>query len=127
MKKIGIFIVGVICGVALVFLIGIMASGTSDNRGITFFEEAGEYVSENSFEVFQVLDSGDALAHECEGELDIPTDIIVLFVAQKGKSYYDNQRIKIPSGKCVKQIGIYKYPTNSGFEKTVPVVDICNK
>ncbi len=127
MKKIGIFIAGVICGVALVFLIGIIASGTSDNQGITFFEEAGGYVSENSFEVFQVLDSGDALAHEYDGTLDLPTGMIVLFAAQKGKSYYDNQRIKIPSGKCVKQIGIYKYPTNSGFEKTVPVVDICNK
>jgi len=127
MKKIGIFIAGVICGVALVFLIGIIASGTSDNRGITSFEEAGEYVSENSFEVFQVLDSGDALAHEYEGTSDIPTGIIVLFVAQKGKLYYDNQRIKIPSGKCAKQIGVYKYTTNLGFEKTVPVVDICNK
>ncbi|MEY8686762.1 hypothetical protein AB9N12_11725 [Bacteroides sp. AN502(2024)] len=127
MKKIGIFIAGVICGVALAFLIGIIASGISDNRGITSFEEAGEYVSENSFEVFQVLDSGDALAYEYDGTFDLPTGIIVLFVAKKGKSYYDNQRIEIPSGKCAKQIGIYKYTTNSGSEKTVPVVDICNK
>ena len=33
----------------------------------------------------------------------------------------------IPSGKCAKQIGIFKYSAKSGMEKTVPIVGIRNK
>lgn len=108
----------------LLLAISMLMVSSNSNKGLTFFEEAGECISENSFEVFQVLDSGDALARECKGILNTATGMVVLFVTQDGKSYYDDQIIKVPSGKCVKQIGIYKYLTESGFEKTVPVVDI---
>lgn len=128
MKKLGIFIAGVVCGALLIILLSIAFTKCSSNRttGVTLFEEEGECVSENSFEVFQVLDSGDALANEVD-KLSIPTGLVVLFLNKEGVSYYDDQVIKVQTGKCVKQIGIYKYPTKSGFEKTVPVVDIRDK
>ena len=53
--------------------------------------------------------------------------MIVLFLADKGASYYDDQKIDVPSGKKVMQIGTYKYVTRSEMEKTVPVVDILDK
>ena len=101
----------------------------SANQMANLFENEGECISENSFEVFQVLDSGDALANEIEEKYStsLHTGLVVLFLHENGKSYYDDQIIKIPSGKCVKQIGVYKYPTKDGFEKTVPIVDIRKK
>lgn len=128
MKNLGIFVAGVVCGALLIILLGVAyTNGSSDiDTGMALFEEEGECISENSFKVFQVLDSGDALANEVE-KYSIPTGLVVLFINKDGLSYYDNQVIKIPSGKCVKQIGTYKYPTKSGFEKTVPVVDIREK
>ena len=35
--------------------------------------------------------------------------------------------IKVPEGKCAKQIGTFKYSTKAGFDKTVPIVSILNK
>lgn len=77
--------------------------------------------------VFQVLDSGEALANEVKQGYLIPTGLTVLFLNEDGLSYYDDQVIKIPSGKCAKQIGIFKYSAKSGMEKTVPIVGIRNK
>ena len=53
--------------------------------------------------------------------------MIVLFLADKGTSYYDDQKIDVPSGKKVMQVGTYKYVTRSEMEKTVPVVEILDK
>lgn len=129
MKKTGIFILGVLTGIALSFLISILIVNSNSNKGLTFFEEAGECISVNSFRVFQVFDSGTALASERRpvGCIIGGGEITVLFVPQDGKAYYDDQIINVPSGKCVKQIGTFRYPTASGFEKTVPVVDILDK
>lgn len=89
----------------------------------------GDCISENSFEVFQVLDSGDALANEVkiEWDMSVPTGVTVLLLCKDGKSYYDDQVIKVSEGKCAKQIGTFKYSTKAGFDKTVPIVSILNK
>lgn len=132
MKKVLIFIAGVVTGVVLMFAIaafissGDSSNGESSNNGITFFEKEGDCISENNFEVFQVLDSGDALANEID-EFSMSTGLMVLFLCDEGKSYYDDQVIKVPKGKCAKQIGTFKYSTKAGFDKTVPIVDILNK
>lgn len=97
------------------------------SNGITLFEKEGECISENSFKVFQVLNSGEALANEVKQGYLIPTGLTVLFLNEDGQSYYDDQVIKIPLGKCAKQIGIFKYSAKSGMEKTVPIVGIRNK
>lgn len=49
---------------------------------------------------------------------------IVLFAADEGDSYYDQQRITVPSGKVLKQVGVYRYVSRQDVEKTVPVVQI---
>ena len=63
MKKVCIFIGGVVTGAILVVVVSMLiAGGNSTYKGITLFEKEGECISENSFKVFQVLDSGEALA-----------------------------------------------------------------
>ena len=130
MKKVLIFIAGIVTGAILMLviaaLIGNSSNGESSNNGMTFFEKEGDCISENNFEVFQVLDSGDALANEID-ELSISTGLMVLFLCDEGKSYYDDLVIKVPEGKCAKQIGTFKYSTKAGFDKTVPIVSILNK
>lgn len=130
MKKVLIFIAGVVTGAALmIFILILITSGNSSISKVTLFEKEGECISKNSFEVFQVFDSGDALANEIEKgySTSLPTGLVVLFLKESGKSFYDDQVIKVPSGKCAKQIGIFKYTTNTGMEKTVPIIDIRKK
>ena len=83
MKKVLIFIAGIVTGAILMLviaaLIGNSSNGESSNNGMTFFEKEGDCISENNFEVFQVLDSGDALANEID-ELSISTGLMVLFL-----------------------------------------------
>ena len=127
-KKILIYIAGVVTGVILVILLAVIFSGKNTvNNGITLFEKEGECVSCNSFKVFQVLDTGDALANEIEPGLSVATGITVLFLNNGQASYYDDQVINIPAGSCAKQIGIFKYPSKSFGERTVPIVDIRKK
>lgn len=124
-KKILIFIAGVVTGAMLMIFIALTASNENNtDNGITLFETEGDVVSRNSFEVFQVLDSGNALAHEFKHGISVATGITVLFLNDGNKSYYDDQVIKVPSGKCVKQIGVFKYRTRADLERTVPIVDI---
>lgn len=130
MKKLFIFIGGVVCGAILMIVVSMLIAGrNSTYNGITLFEKEGECISENSFQVFQVLDSGEALANEVKQgySTTIPTGLTVLFLNEDGQAYYDDQVIKMPSGKCAKQIGIFKYSAKSGMEKTVPIVGIRNK
>ena len=48
-----------------------------------------------------------------------------MLVNYDSKTYYDEQKIKIPTNKCARQIGTYQYTTKKdNFEKTVPAVVI---
>ncbi len=124
MKKILIFVGGVITGAALVFGIAAIAAlaDVVDSTGITLFESEGECISRNSFEVFQVVEKGHALAKEDK----FLSDLVVLFL-NEGEPYYDSQVIKIPAGKCVKQVGTYRYESKSEMIKTVPVVRVLDE
>ena len=57
MKKVLIFIAGIVTGAILMLviaaLIGNSSNGESSNNGMTFFEKEGDCISENNFEVFQ--------------------------------------------------------------------------
>lgn len=53
--------------------------------------------------------------------------MVVMLLAKDGVSYFDSQKIKIPKGKCMRQIGTYKYLEHGYKEKTVPVVEIFDK
>ncbi len=124
------FLLGFISGIVFTFIATIViASGSSaSNNGMTFFEQPGECLDAKAFEVMQVLDSNYALAHEIKWnyvlERYVPTDLLVLVTNDNGEYYYDDQIIKIPKGKCMRQVGIYKYQTRMEIEKTVPIVKI---
>lgn len=126
-KKVLIFISGIVTGIILTMLIALLFVGkhSVDNR-MKLFEKKGDCVSGDSFRVIHVLENGDALAIEAT-DLSYSTGITVLFHNDKDKAYYDDQIIRIPEGKCAKQIGIFKYESNWGMEKTVPIVDIRDK
>lgn len=130
MKKIYIFIGGIITGIVLLFIILLVASLfiQKNNYDIVLFDSPTTCISTNNFEVMQVLDSGAALANEFEdSDRHMATGITVLFLSNDGTSYYDDQIITIPKGKCAKQIGTFKYRSKGGLDKTVPVVKIMNE
>ena len=122
MKNFIVFILGLISGgVLTIGLIMILAIGANESdKGMTMLEQPGECMSTNSFSVTQVIDENAALARE----IDLFSDLLVLLVNDEGILYYDNQIISIPEGKCARQVGVYKYATHSGIEKTVPIVKI---
>lgn len=128
MKKIWIFILGIVTGIILMLAFSVIyvkcSSGKKSLEGITLFEEVGDCVSSNSFEVLQVLESGAALATEIKDYSSSSPRLTVLFWNEDGQSYYDDQVIKIPIGKCARQVGIFKYLTKGNHDATVPVVVI---
>lgn len=119
---------GVLTGIILTFVLAFMVTyqGNSSSLGddIVMFEKPQQEIKATSFEVMQVLPNGSALARV--EDMD-NFGMIVLFLADKGTSYYDDQKIDVPSGKKVMQVGTYKYVTRSEMEKTVPVVEILDK
>ena len=124
-KGVLIFIAGMITAVLILVLIAPSNNGKMD--GLTMFSEKGDCISKNQFKVFQVLGQDAALAIEKNPRfelIDAYNGITVLFTNDTGKLYYDDEIIKIPAKKCVRQIGVYKYPTKNDGYKTVPVVKI---
>jgi len=130
MKKLWIYLLGVLSGVAITFLASYIINKTKLS-GITFFDEPGEIMTVqslfgeteivNSFEVFQTLGDGVALA---KGDDMYSYDLIVLLWNDKGEPYYDNQDVVAPNGKCFRQIGIYQYESKDKRQRTVPVVTL---
>ncbi len=59
------------------------------------------------------------------GSLEYGT--VVMFLANDDESFYDDQVISLPKGKCFRQIGTYRYNTRQNIEKTVPVLGIFDK
>ncbi|MCH5176240.1 MAG: hypothetical protein J1F40_10170 [Prevotellaceae bacterium] len=149
MKKWLVFLLGFIAGIVFTFIVAffIGRSNKGDNNveqvvedeivaadnGMTFFAQPGECLSTNDFEVLQVIEDGGALAQEVkwepyiEGYIPTNSDLLVFVINDDGEYYYDGQIIKVPQGKCMRQVGIYKYLTQGGFEKTVPIVKIMDK
>ena len=122
MKKIWVYLLGVISGVFLSFVILVMIGHIGSRyAGVTFFDAPGQVMSDNSYKVFQALESGSALA---EGN---KSNLLVLLWDENKTAYYDGQVVKLPTGKHFRQIGVYKYQTKLGVDKTVPVVTIYAK
>ena len=85
--------------------------------------EKGECITTSGeIEVMQVLAPNAALAWT--GGLFYSDRILVLLINYDDKSYYDEQKIKIPSDKCARQIGTYRYTAKNEMVKTVPAVVI---
>lgn len=131
MKRILIFISGFIAGVLSTFLVLYIISTTNKSsdsiEGLVVFETKGDCLdSDGEIEVFQVLKPNMALATTVKyGEYGIRNytdEIVILLIDNGGKTFYDQQKIKIPDSKCARQIGTYEYNTKNDFVKTVPAV-----
>lgn len=127
-KSVLIYIGGIVTGIILTFVILLfVAKSNSDNPSndnMIIFEQPQQKIDAKSFEVLQVLPDGNALA-----TIESPENfgMIVMFRAKGNASYYDDQKIEIPTGKCARQIGTYRYMTRNNIEKTVPIIDIVNE
>lgn len=127
-KSVLIYIGGIVTGIILTFVILLfVAKSNSDNPSndnMIIFEQPQQKIDAKSFEVLQVLPDGNALATVESNE---NFGMIVMFRAKGNASYYDDQKIEIPTGKCARQIGTYRYMTRNNIEKTVPIIDIVNE
>lgn len=143
MKKIWVYLLGVLTGIIFTFLVLLVVSATMKSKekveiktetetkieilpGMRLFDKPGEEINETGFKVFQSLTDGFALASG-KGDAyseDLYMGLTVLLYSEEGNPYYDAQVIKAPEGKCFRQVGIYKYTANSGMVRTVPVVQL---
>lgn len=127
MKNGLIFLGGVVTGVLLTFLFAFVFSSqketsVKEDSGLTMFEQPGDVITEKSFKVIQALEQGAALA---DGEKEYMTTF--LLINDEGKYYYDHEIVKVPSGKVARQVGIFKYTSGGGLDRTVPVVKFMEK
>lgn len=120
MKKIWIYIAGIFTGIILTILFSMIITHSSGND-VTMFAEVGDYIDGEQFSVIQVIGTDAALAQRKYDSL------IVLFVNEEGKYYYDDEIIEVPDEKCIRQVGIYQYTTNLGGYKTIPIVKIFDR
>lgn len=121
MKKWLIYVLGIITGVILTFAFAfcVNLSNNSGIIGLEMFEEPGDYMEYSQFEVFQVVESGCALAHA-----DDSFGAIVFIIPNENQQFYDDQKIVLKNDQCAQHVGTYKYNTKMEIEKTVPAVRI---
>ena len=121
MKKWLIYLLGIITGIILTFAFAfcINLSNNSGIIGLEMFEEPRDYMEYSQFEVFQVLESGCALAHT-----DDSFGAIVFIIPNEKQQFYDDQKIVLKNDQCAQHVGIYKYRTKMEIEKTVPAIRI---
>ncbi len=121
MKKWVAYVLGVITGmiltVALAYCVNL--SNNAGVIGLELFDEPGECMEYSQFEVFQVVESGCALAHAGDS-----FGSVVLIMPNENQRLYDGQKIELKSDECAQRIGTYKYGTRMDIERTVPAVRI---
>lgn len=127
---------GIIIGILLTTAYLYLTAGDSIHErrvkidGITMFAEPGNTMPFKSFEVFQVLPNGAALAYgteKTEAQYSFEYEATVYLEPMDGVSYYDNLDIKVPVGKTVRQTGIFRYETMSEITKTIPIIRITDR
>lgn len=121
MKKWIIYVLGVITGIILTFVFAfcVNLSNNSGIIGLEMFEEPGDYMEYSQFEVFQVVESGCALAHADES-----FGSIVFIIPNESQQFYDDHKIVLKNDQCAQHVGTYKYSTKMEIEKTVPAIRI---
>lgn len=120
MKSFVFFIIGFISGILFLIVIGI-ASSYANDAGKTFYEAPGDCITTEKLQVIQDIGGGYALAQERKRGFSLD-ELVVLIENEDKNDFYDDQIIKVPAGKCMRQIGIYKYRSKGDEDKTVPIV-----
>jgi len=133
MKEVLLYVAGIVTGVILSIVVVAIISSSGDNNanqnkliGATLFQEPTEVVNEKSLKVLQVVRNDAALVHGRNKYGDY-YGTLYLIINDEGEYYYDDQIIKVPQGKVVRQIGVYKYTTKSETRKTVPIIKIMDE
>jgi len=90
MKKWLVYLLGIITGVILTFAFAfyVNLSNNSGIVGLEMFEEPGDYMEYSQFEVFQVVESGCALAHA-----DDSFGAIVFIIPNEINNFTMNKRL----------------------------------
>lgn len=124
------YVGGIVTGIVLMFVFALIVNSTQQgqanavNRDVVMFEKPQQVITASTLKVIQVLPDGSALA-----TVDFVEDnggMVVMFLAKDGMAYYDDQKINVPSGKCLRQVGTFTYESKMG-QKTVPVVEILDE
>ena len=97
--------------------------------GVTMLDEPVPFTEAKNFQIMQVVFNDAALA-QSEKKMQYTgttyyTDPVVLIVADKENTFYDDQIIKAPRDSKEMQVGTYQYKTQMGW-KTVPIIRILN-
>lgn len=102
---------------------------SSDGSSQKLFAAPGQKIKGKTLKVFQVTGTGAlAMINDLDQDISSSTFGTVLYLKNRpGESYYDNQVIKIPSKKVLRQIGTFTYMTTKDMKKTVPIVEIFSK
>lgn len=121
MKKWVVYVLGIITGMILTVVLAycVNLSNNAGVIGLELFDEPGECMDYSQFEVFQVVESGCALANAGDA-----FGSVVLIMPNENQRFYDGQKIVLKSDECAQHVGTYKYSTKIDFEKTVPAVRI---
>lgn len=121
MKKWVVYVLGIITGMILTVVLAycVNLSNNAGVIGLELFDEPGECMDYSQFEVFQVVESGCALANA-----DDAFGSVVLIMPNENQRFHDGQKIVLKSGEGAQHIGTYRYGTKIGIEKTVPAVRI---
>ena len=121
MKKWVVYVLGIITGMILTVVLAycVNLSNNAGVIGLELFDEPGECMDYSQFEVFQVVESGCALANAGDA-----FGSVVLIMPNENQRLYDGQKIELKSDECAQHIGTYRYGTKIGIEKTVPAVRI---
>lgn len=121
------YVAGIVTGCIVFFVIScIIVANNSSKDDIVIFDKPRNTVPGKNFKVFQVFSDGSALSSGDDSSGN-NLGLDVLFLGDESTSYYDDQKIEIPKGKVARQIGNYRYTTNMGVEKTVPIVEIMDE
>lgn len=132
-KPIVIFIIGMIVGATLL-AIGYLIAANIDYDTTEYFKTAGECREDiGTFMVKEQISKDKVFAYvNCGNEITFVADLIgidedhfpmALLITPNKKSYYDNEIIEVPSGKCARQIGVYTM-YRDGTKRTIPIFRI---
>lgn len=120
MKNIIIFFAGFFSAIILIS-VGVAVTYTHNpeeeiKEQITMLNEPQETFETNVLTVKEALEDGSAIVYEESRSTKM------LFLAKDKSAFFDNQEIKVPQGKCVRQIGVFKH-----YFETLPIVDFFDK
>ncbi len=131
MKKVIVYLLGVITGIiltlaALFVMASISSPSSPEGDGVDYFpEEQVQKMDVQEYQVFQVLSNGYALATSLSNaKYGWYMGPAVLIIPGDDLHFYDQQKVAATKGKKFVQVGTYRYETPGEMVKTVPAITL---